>query len=146
MKILRATQSSLANIVSLFDAYRVFYGQESDITAVEKFLSERFSKNDSVIFTAEDDFGKGLGFTQLYPSFSSVSMQRVYILNDLYVSEEARGQGVGEALLERAKQFTISEGAKGLTLETDLDNPAQKLYERLGWTKDIDVFHYTWKA
>ena len=146
MKVLTATHQQLSELSELFNAYRAFYDQESDVVAVEKFLSERFSKNDSVIFLAEDAVGKGLGFTQLYPSFSSVSMQRVYILNDLYVSEEARGQGVGEALLEHAKQFAISEGAKGLTLETDTDNPAQKLYERLGWTKDIDVFHYTWKA
>ena len=146
MKILKATSKNLNALTPLFNAYRVFYEQESDLSAAEQFLTERFSKNDSVIFLAEDAFGKGLGFTQLYPSFSSVSMQRVYILNDLYVSEEARGQGVGEALLERAKQFTISEGAKGLSLETDTNNPAQKLYERLGWTKDIDVFHYTWKA
>ena len=146
MKILRATSSNLKNLVHLFNAYRVFYDQESDLTAAEQFLSERFRKKDSVIFLAEDAVGKGLGFTQLYPSFSSVSMQRVYILNDLYVSEAARGQGVGEALLEHAKQFAISEGAKGLTLETDVTNPAQKLYERLGWTKEVDVFHYTWKA
>lgn len=146
MKTLRATEEHLEQLTALFNAYRVFYDQTSDIAAAEEFLSERFSKKDSVIFIAEDAVGKGLGFTQLYPSFSSVSMQRVYILNDLYVSEEARGQGVGEALLEHAKKFAISEGAKGLTLETDVDNPAQKLYERLGWTKDIDVFHYTWKA
>jgi len=146
MRILRATSANLENIANLFNAYRIFYDQESDLAAAEEFLSERFRKNDSVIFIAEDAVRKALGFTQLYPSFSSVSMQRVYILNDLYVTEEARGQGVGEALLEHAKQFTISEGAKVLTLETDIDNPAQKLYERLGWTKDSAVFHYTWEA
>ena len=146
MKITQATIQYLAELSALFDAYRLFYHQESDLSAAKHFLSERFTKKDSVIFIAEDAVGKGLGFTQLYPSFSSVSMQRVYILNDLFVSEAARGQGVGEALLEHAKEFAISEGAKGLTLETDVDNPAQKLYERLGWTKDIDVFHYTWKA
>jgi GNAT superfamily N-acetyltransferase len=146
MKIQKATSKNLNTLGPLFNAYRIFYGQASDLDAAEQFLTERFSKKDSVIFIAEDDFGKGLGFTQLYPSFSSVSMQRVYILNDLFVSEATRGQGVGEALLKHAKQFAISEGAKGLTLETDINNSAQKLYERLGWTKDIDVFHYTWKA
>jgi len=73
-------------------------------------------------------------------------MLSTYILNDLYVSSEARKKGVGEALMVKAKNFAISEGAKGLTLETAIDNPAQKLYSRLGFKKDTDVNHYTWKV
>jgi|TARA_R110002020_G_scaffold447851_1_gene660320 GNAT superfamily N-acetyltransferase len=94
---------------------------------------------------ALSDAVEAMEFTQLYPSFSSVSTQRTYILNDLYVSEVHRNKGIGEALMERAKQFAISEGAKGITLETEVNNPAQHLYERLGWKKDDDKFHYTWE-
>lgn len=144
MTIIRATQQHLSDLVPLFDGYRMFYKQASEKKAVEEFLQERFRKNDSVIFLALDSEGNGVGFTQLYPSFSSVSMQRIYILNDLFVSEDVRGQGVGEALLEHAKEFSRNAGSKGLTLETGIDNPAQKLYERLGWKKDDEVFHYTW--
>ena len=90
--------------------------------------------------------GSGLGFTQLYPSFSSVSMMPIYILNDLFVASEARKKGVGEVLIEKAKQFAISQGGKGLTLETAIDNPAQKLYQRLGFKKDNQVNHYTWEV
>ncbi|MDC8005004.1 GNAT family N-acetyltransferase [Aureisphaera galaxeae] len=146
MKIIKATSEHLDILTTLFDGYRVFYKQDSDLKAAKNFLRERFKKEDSIIFLALNEHGKGLGFTQLYPSFSSVSMQRVYILNDLYVDPTARGLGVGAAIMERAKQFTKEQGAKGLTLETATDNPAQKLYERLGWEKDTDVFHYTWKA
>ena len=71
-------------------------------------------------------------------------MQRTYILNDLFVKKDARGNRVGEGLLEHAKKFAKEVGSKGLTLETDLDNPAQKLYERLGWSKDTHL-HYTWE-
>jgi len=73
-------------------------------------------------------------------------MQRTYILNDLYVSENSRKQGVGEALMQRAKQFAREHNSRGLTLETDLDNPAQKLYVKLGWKRDIAVNHYTWET
>ena len=146
MIVLKATKVNLDQIVPLFDGYRVFYKQASDLDASKNFLEERFSKSDSVIFIALDSDGTGLGFTQLYPSFSSVSMQRTYILNDLYVISEARKKGVGEALMEAAKQFVIASGSKGLTLETAVDNPAQKLYQRLGWKKDKEVNHYTWEA
>lgn len=146
MKIVKATLLQLEALIPLFDGYRVFYKQKSNLNAAQLFLKERFSNNDSIIFMALDSAGKGLGFTQLYPSFSSVSMQRTYILNDLFVASEARKQGVGEALMEHAKQFAIAEGSKGLTLETEIDNPAQKLYQRLGWKKDMDVNHYTWKV
>lgn len=146
MKIIKASIENLTELSVLFDGYRSFYKQNSDLNAAREFLTERFKKIDSIIFLALDDQNNGLGFTQLYPSFSSVSMQRVYILNDLFVVPEARGKGVGKALLESAKEFANTQGAKGLTLETAIDNPAQKLYEQLGWKKDTEVFHYTWIA
>ncbi len=146
MKIITASLSNIEELVPLFDAYRVFYKQTSNAQAAKNFLKERFSKQDSVLFLCLDDAEKGLGFTQLYPSFSSVSMQRTYILNDLFVASDARKKGVGEALMEQAKQFAINNGSKGLTLETDSDNPAQTLYKKLGWKKDIHVNHYTWEV
>lgn len=146
MKIKRATLQDLETIVPLFDQYRVFYKQESDVEGARQFLTKRITKNESVIFLALDENNQGIGFTQLFPIFSSETMQRTYILNDLFVTAEVRGKGIGEAILNTAKQFAIQEGSKGLTLETDFDNPAQKLYERMGWIKDSKVFHYTWKA
>jgi len=146
MNTKRATKDDLQVLIPLFDGYRVFYNQTSNPEAAGTFLAERFEKEDSVILIAVDEEGNGLGFTQLYPSFSSVSMQRTYILNDLFVTPDARGKGIGEALMEHAKQFANTQNAKGLTLETNTDNPARFLYERLGWEKDTEVFHYTWKA
>lgn len=145
MKVIQASLENLKQLVPLFDGYRIFYKQPSNIKAARTFLTERLSKKDSIIFIALDNNENALGFTQLYPSFSSVKMQRTYILNDLYVLEKARGQGVGEALMEKAKGFAIANNSRGLTLETDFDNPAQKLYERLGWIRDSKVFHYTWE-
>lgn len=145
MKVKKASEADLEQLVPLFNGYRVFYKQASNPEAARNFLAQRFQKKDSIIFIAVASDGTGLGFTQLYPSYSSVSMQRTYILNDLFVASEARKKGVGEALMEAAKKFAIAEGSKGLTLETDHDNPAQKLYQRLGWKKDTQVNHYTWE-
>lgn len=145
MKIRTATLEDLDALGPLFDSYRVFYKRQSDLAAAKQFLRERFRKDDSVIFLAISDDGNGIGFTQLYPSFSSVSMQPIYVLNDLFVHRSARGKGIGEALMKHAMEFARGKNCRGLTLETGIDNPAQHLYERLGFKKDSDVFHYTWE-
>jgi GNAT superfamily N-acetyltransferase len=146
LEVIRATPDHLAQLSQLFDLYRVFYHLTSNLDAAIRFLENRFLKSDSVIFIAIASDGAGLGFTQLYPSFSSVSMMSTYILNDLFVTSEARKKGVGEALMNKAKNFAITQGAKGLTLETAIDNLAQKLYVRLGFKKDSEVNHYTWEV
>lgn len=145
IKVIHATEANLEEIVPLFDQYRVFYKQESDAMGAWNFLADRLNKKESIIFLAYFE-GQPVGFTQLYPMFSSVSMQRSYVLNDLYVKASFRKKQIGETLLNRAKEFCISKQAKGLTLETTIDNPAQKLYEKLNWEKDVDCFHYFWIA
>lgn len=143
--VYRAGPEHLSQLAPLFDNYRVFYDQQSDIASAEKFLRDRMANNEAMVFIAEID-GKMVGFTQLYTSFSSVSLLPIYILNDLYVDEEHRKKGIGEALLNRAKRLCKENGFKGLALETAIGNPAQKLYEKLGWVKDSACFHYFWSA
>ncbi|GGD37033.1 GNAT family N-acetyltransferase [Muriicola marianensis] len=140
-----ATEADLPVLIDLLDAYRVFYKQSTDKGAARLFLEARFRERDSEIFLGEVD-GTPVGFVQLYPSFSTVSLRPVFILNDLYVMHSARGLGVGAALLKKTQDFCTSRGYKGLALETAVDNPAQKLYERLGWKKDMGCFHYFWSA
>ncbi len=146
MKIKLASPDHLEQLVQLFNDYRIFYKQDPDKKAAKRFLMDRFLNKDSVLIMAFNEQDIALGFMQLYPIFSSVSMQRSYILNDLYVDSTQRGNGIGEALMTFAKQFAITNQSKGLTLETAINNPAQKLYERLGWKKDTDVLHYTWEV
>ena len=143
MQIRQAYISDLELLVRLFDAYRQFYEQESDKNSAREFLKERFQKEENVVFIATLD-NQAVGFTQLYSTFSSVSMKPFYILNDLYVNSENRHKGIGEALLEKAKDYCAEKNFKGLALETALDNPAQNLYERLGWKKDEAYLHYFW--
>ena len=143
MVIRKAGVRDLDSLAQLFNSYRLFYKQQDDIQGAKDFLKKRIQNNQSVIFLAEEE-NTIVGFTQLYPLFSSVSMQESYVLNDLFVLEDFRGKGYGELLLTKAKEFCNSKKAKGLTLETDYDNPAQKLYERLGWKRDTEVYHYTW--
>ena len=141
MTIVEANIDHLEDVAPLFDAYRVFYKQPSDIESAKKFLRERIINNESIIYLAYED-KEAVGFTQLYPLFSSVSMKPMYLLNDLYVKSSHRGKGIGEALINRAKVLCEKEQNKGLALQTATDNPAQKLYERLGFVKDHDLYYY----
>ena len=142
LSILEAKQEQLPDVVPLFDAYRMFYRQPSDFVGARDFIRERLILKESMIFIAYVD-ENAVGFMQLYPLFSSVSMKRMLVLNDLYVEENYRGQGIATALIEVAKELAINKGQKGLALQTEQDNPAQKLYERLGFVKDPDL-HYFW--
>jgi GNAT superfamily N-acetyltransferase len=136
VKVRQATVDDLDLIVPLFDAYRQFYRQPSDTERARRFLLERFEHNQSVIFLALDD-GDAIGFTQLYPSFSSASMARIFVLNDLFVAPDARGRGVGSALLDAAAQYGRRVGAIRLALSTELSNStAQAVYEKMGWQRD----------
>lgn len=140
--ILRAEFEHLDALTTLFEGYRQFYEQLPNPDGAQAFLHERLTNGDSVIFVAQFD-QVAVGFIQLYPSYSSVSMKRLWILNDLFVAEFARKHGVAEALLRRARQFAIETGSKGLVLETAYNNHAsQRLYERLGWKRDDEFYRY----
>lgn len=144
MEIRRATPEDVPLVAPLFDAYRVFYEQEPDPELAHDFLRERLERAESVVFLALDgEAGRATGFTQLYPLFSSVAAQRTWLLNDLFVAPEARGRGVGGALLEAARRFAAETGAGGLELATAPDNvTAQRLYEATGWKRDA-FLHYS---
>lgn len=141
--ITRATLSDLDALTPLFDGYRVFYGKPSDPATARAFLRERLSNDESVIFLARDADGSALGFTQLYPCFSSVSARRLWILNDLFVAPDARRRGVARALLERARGHGQETGVVRLILQTAHDNTqAQALYESLGWVRQGGMYEY----
>ncbi|WP_022943272.1 GNAT family N-acetyltransferase [Psychromonas hadalis] len=143
ISVKRAVLENLNEVSELFNSYRVFYKQDSDLVLAVSFISDRLKNKDSVIFYAHDESGNALGFTQLYPTFSSVSAESSWVLNDLYVSSDARRLGVGKALMETAKAFAIETNSKGIALETCEDNfNAQALYESLGYEKDTGVYNY----
>ena len=136
IEVRKATAEDLNLLVPLFDAYRQFYRQPSEPERARRFLQERFEHSQSVIFLSFEG-ASAVGFTQLYPSFSSGAMARIFILNDLFVARGARGHGAGSALLRAAAEYGRGAGAARLVLSTELTNAtAQSLYERLGWKRD----------
>lgn len=142
INVRQATLADLEALIPLFSGYREFYGRTTDQASVREFLLARFNHGESVLFIAHE--GKDpVGFTQLYPSFSSVSMARVFVLNDLFVREHARKLGVGTKLIAAAAAFSKAVGAIRLTLSTATTNSvAQSVYEAAGWKRDEQFFVY----
>ncbi len=141
LDIKKVVNDDVSMVAILFDAYRVFYKQSSNLQAAFDFLEQRVDKNESTIFMATIQ-GEAVGFVQLYPIFSSVSLKPAWLLNDLYVAENARRQGVAEALLQQAKQFALETKAAFVLLQTSEDNyKAQSVYEKNGWIKLNDFFY-----
>ena len=141
VSIRRATESDLDTIAPLFDAYRQFYHQPSDVPRARDWLRERITRDQSIVLVAERD-GTAVGFTQLYPMFSSVRTARLWILNDLFVGADARRLGVARALLEAAARTCRADGAAGLMLETGRDNAAARaLYRAAGWHEDASQWY-----
>jgi GNAT superfamily N-acetyltransferase len=133
MEVIQARFEHLEEVSKLFDQYRVFYNQPSDLEAARAFMQERFQKEDSTVFVARDD-EQMVGYIQLFPSFSSVSMKRVWILNDLLVQEAHRKKGVAKLLMSAAENFARETGAVRIILSTQVSNvAAQSLYESLGY-------------
>ncbi|MBL4964350.1 GNAT family N-acetyltransferase [Bacillus halotolerans] len=143
MNIRQALPADAAAIAPLFHQYREFYKQASDLEGAEAFLKARLENEESVIFIAEEN-GEFIGFTQLYPAFSSVAMKRIYILNDLFVASSVRKKGVGRRLLSAAKDYAAENGAKYLKLQTEHHNrTARSLYEQNGYEEETAFVHYS---
>jgi len=133
----------LVEVARLFDNYRQFYGQAPNPDLARSFISGRLGNGDSVILLAQLRQAS-VGFAQLYPSFSSVSATRTWILNDLYVCERNRRHGMGKMLLDAATQYARSTGASRLSLATAVSNrAAQTLYEASGWQRNSEFIHYS---
>lgn len=141
MRLHEAGPDDAERLAPLFDSYRQFYDQPADTLGAREFLADRLRNKESVVFyLADENKANVAGFVQLYPSFSSVSMKKLWILNDLFVAEPFRRRECARKLLGKAEEYARATGAKGLTLKTASDNiPAQALYQDCDWKMD-EVF------
>ena len=138
-----AQPTDLDPLAHLFDLYRQFYRQPPDAALARRFIADRLTNKDSVLFVASVD-GKDLaGFTQLYPTLCSVSAAKIYVLYDLFVAPSARRHGLARILMVHAEAHARHSGAVRLELATARANiAAQTLYESLGWERDEVFYRY----
>jgi ribosomal protein S18 acetylase RimI-like enzyme len=139
----RAQPADLERLVPLFEGYRAFYRCDPNERAAREFLSNRLRREDSVVFVAIDETGKGIGFVQLYPVFSSLQMRPAWILNDLFVAPDRRGQHLSRRLMNAARDHALETSAASITLETAPENhTARRLYESLGYKLEQSFLQY----
>jgi GNAT superfamily N-acetyltransferase len=145
LTIRQAAIQDLSKLVPIFDDYREYFGQQKDPAAVDQFLFEKFEHLESVIFIAqlEDEV---VGFAQLYPVFSSLTLQRVWLLNDFFIAEEFRGSGVGTQLFARVKEYTLLTRSKGIEVSVEHTNKkAWAFWENQGFKMDEEFRYYFYK-
>jgi GNAT superfamily N-acetyltransferase len=143
MEIVKAKLEHLDQLVNLFDAYRVWYRMESDKNTAKSFLADRIKNEESIVYLALDDEGQAVGFTQLFPLFSSTRMKRLWLLNDLFVDPNYRGQGISKMLIDQAKDLARKTKAAGVSLETEKSNDiGNQLYPSTGFELDDHNFYF----
>ena len=143
IKIFNVKIDHLESLGSLFDQYRQFYNQAPDVDRSLSFIKERIERQDSVIFIALNESDKVLGFAQLYPSYSSISTGKKWILNDVFVSASSRRLGIAKMLMQRVEKLAIETGATSIFLEVQVNNEnAQHLYKSFGYIEETEHYSY----
>ena len=147
MNYRKAEKKDIDKLAILFDKYRVFYRKGTDIESAKGFLADRISNNDSEIFVAENTESQLTGFVQLYPLFSSTRMEKLWLLNDLFVDPDFRGKGVSIGLITIAKELVEQSNACGMFLETEKSNLiGNNLYPRTGFKLNQASNYYEWSV
>lgn len=141
----RASLHDLDRLTDLFEQYRAFYQVPADASGARLFLYQRMERDESVIYVCEEGAGDLVGFVQLFPLFSSTRLKRYWLLNDLFVQPESRGEGASLLLLDAAKTLCRVTAACGMYLETATRNSVgNTLYPRAGFRLDTENNVYLW--
>lgn len=136
-----AGPDDLDAVTALFVGYLDFYRVDAEPGRARAFMAERLVASDGVVLLAESD-GRAVGLAQCYRTWSSLSMSRAWVLNDLFVAPDARGTGAGRALLREVQARAAADGASYVALETARDNHrARTLYESEGFVVDDEYLH-----
>lgn len=143
--IRKATLEDLDQLTSLFDQYAVFYKNPSNYEKHYAYLKERLENNEAIVFVASDAEQKEklVGFVLIYITFSSLALNRILILNDLFVDSSARKKGIGEKLIAQTIELAKEMGANDIRLRTAKNNTvAHGLYHKMGFVREDFLYSY----
>ena len=134
MTIAVVREDDIPDLLPLMRAYSEFYGAPPDderLLGVARMLIEQ--PHEGVQFIARDEDGEALGFATVYMTWETLDAGRLAVMNDLFVARQARGRGVGAALIEECRRFAAERRAGKLAWQTAPNNEiAHRLYESVG--------------
>lgn len=137
--IRRVEATDLDDLLVLMRAYCDFYEVSPDDRALLGISRALIAdpEREGVQLIARGTGGEAVGFATLYWSWSTTDACRIGVMNDLYVAQAARGQGLAERLIETCRSACSQRGARRLTWQTAPTNlRAQAVYDRVGATRE----------
>jgi GNAT superfamily N-acetyltransferase len=140
------TEHDLPELMPLIRAYLDFYEakppDESMLALSRSLIAE--PEREGVQFIARGEDERAVGFASLFWTWTTTRGGRLGVMNDLFVTPEARGSGTAEALIEACRDRCVQRGAVALTWQTAVDNRrAQALYDRIGGERSDQWLDYT---
>jgi GNAT superfamily N-acetyltransferase len=135
MRIQRVTEADLGDLLPLMRGYCDFYGADTSDEALLALSRALLADpvNEGVQLIARDDGGRAIGFATVYWTWQTLAASRLAVMNDLFVTADARGTGLADALIAACADEARRKGATSLGWQTAKDNHrAQKVYDRVG--------------
>lgn len=135
MRIATAGEHDLPDLLPLMRAYCDFYEvapPDDALLAMARALVAD-PEHEGVQLIAREREGRAIGFATIFWSWSTLKAARIGVMNDLFVTAEARGAGAADALIAACLERCRERGAVSLTWQTARDNQrAQAVYDRVG--------------
>ena len=133
--IRQVVEADLEDLLPLMRAYCDFYevdpGDDALLALSRALIADPEHEGLQLIARADD--GRALGFATIFWSWSTLSAARIGVMNDLFVADHARGDGLADALIAECVERCRERGATSLGWQTAKDNHrAQAVYERVG--------------
>ena len=140
------TEDDLPDLLPLMRGYCDFY----EVAPADDALLEMSRvliddpERQGLQLIARDDGGRAVGFATIFWTWSTLSADRLGVMNDLFVSQDARGGGVADALIAACTDQCRERGVPELAWQTAKTNlRAQAVYERIGATRDERWLDYS---
>jgi GNAT superfamily N-acetyltransferase len=131
--------ADLNDLLPLMRGYCDFYQAtpgDDELLNLARALVED-PEHEGLQLLARDSGRRAVGFATLYWTWSTTDACRIGVMNDLFVTQDARGQGLAERLIEACREHCTRRGAQRLVWQTAPGNlRAQAVYDRVGATRE----------
>ena len=140
------TEADLPELLPLMRGYCDFYEVDpsgDDLLAMARALIAD-PEREGLQLIARGEDGSAIGFATIFWTWSTLSASRIAVMNDLFVSEDARGSGAADKLIDACADRCRERDVTELDWQTAHDNlRAQKVYDRVGAKRDERWLDYS---